>query len=71
MPPISIRYYDQILKLGLLMNCTFCGSETEEITKKDNIIVIAHSWCVDDRKQELNTRDIVKCLLYEDRLRYG
>lgn len=54
------------------MKCVFCGSETDEKTSKGNLIVIAHYWCVDDRKQELNTKDIVDCLLYEDRIRmYG
>lgn len=60
------------MPIGGNMKCVFCGSETEERVKKGNLIVIAHYWCVDDRKQELNTKDIVDCLLYEDRIRmYG
>ncbi|MDR6555452.1 hypothetical protein J2736_006714 [Paenibacillus qinlingensis] len=51
------------------MNCLFCNIETEEKIEKDNIVIIAHSECLKDRKKQLRTRDYVKCLLYENELR--
>jgi hypothetical protein len=53
------------------LNCTFCGSETQEKVRSGKVIVIAHRMCVEDRKDELKTKDVIKCLLYEDRIKLG
>ena len=53
------------------MKCVFCNVETEEKVYQSNLIVIAHLWCAEDRMKDIEKYDIVDCLLYEDRLRYG
>lgn len=53
------------------MNCVFCNVETEEKVYKENLIVISHLWCAEDRMKDIKKYDIVDCLVYEDRLRYG
>lgn len=51
------------------MNCIFCGSDTDERVKTDNLIVIAHRMCIVDRMEELVTDDVIECLIYEDNIR--
>lgn len=54
------------------MKCAFCGSSTEERFNRDNIILIAHYWCVEDRMTELDTNNWIDCLKYEDGIKeYG
>lgn len=48
------------------MKCAFCDAETIEKTRLRNLVVVAHHWCIEDRKAELNTRSLIECLLYED-----
>lgn len=51
------------------MLCAFCNIETKEKHEKDNVIVIAHTFCLADRMQELNTINWHDCLRYEDQIR--
>jgi hypothetical protein len=51
------------------MKCAFCGSDTEERYTKENVTVFAHFWCLEDRMTELDTNNLIDCLVFEDRIK--